>query len=86
MQTIEMNKKAIALLEQWDPFDVGPKAYELEIADVVSDLHHLDHPTDLAKRIREIYEHSYAVWIPIENCVQISYKLLAIKYEAKCIV
>lgn len=86
MQTIEMNKKAIALLEQWDPFDVGAKAYELEIVDVVSELHRLDHPTDLAKRIREIYEHSYKLWIPIENCVQISYKLLAIKYEAKCIV
>ena len=86
MQTIEMNKKAVALLEQWDPFEVGPKAYELEIVDVVLDLHRLDHPTDLAKRIREIYEHSYEQWIPIENCVKISYKLLAIKYEAKCIV
>ncbi|KAA0944374.1 DUF1871 family protein [Sporosarcina sp. ANT_H38] len=81
-----MNKKAVALLGQWDPFEAGPKAYELEIADVVSDLHRLDHPTDLAKRIREIYEHSYGLWIPIEDCVQISYKLLAIKYEAKCIV
>lgn len=86
MQTFEMNKKAVALLEQWDPFEVGQKAYELEIADVVAELHHLDHPTDLAKRIREIYEHSYELWIPIEECVQISYKLLAIKYEAKCIV
>jgi hypothetical protein len=86
VQTIEMNKKAVALLEKWDPFEAGAKAYELEIADVVSDLHRLDHPTDLAKRIREIYEHSYEQWIPIEKCVQISYKLLAIKYEAKCIV
>nr|WP_218628038.1 DUF1871 family protein [Sporosarcina sp. E16_8] len=81
-----MNKKAVALLEQWDPFEAGPKAYEHEIVDVVSDLHRLDHPTDLAKRIREIYEHSYKLWIPIEKSVQISYKLLAIKYEAKCIV
>lgn len=86
MKSIEMNKKAIALLEQWDPFEAGTKAYELEIVDVVSELHRLDHPTDLAKRIREIYEHSYKLWIPIEKCMQISYKLLAIKYEAKCIV
>jgi len=86
VQTIEMNKKAIAILEQWDPFEAGAKAYALEIADVVADLHRLDHPTDLAKRIRAIYEHSFELWIPIENCVQISYKLLAIKYEAKCIV
>lgn len=86
MQTIEMNKQAVVLLEQWDPFEEGPKAYELEIADVVAELHRLDHPVDLAKKIREIYEYSYKIWIPIEKCVQISYKLLAIKFEAKCIV
>lgn len=86
METIEMNKKAVALLEEWDPFKEGREAYVTEIADVVAELHSLDHPVDLAKKIREIYEHSYEVWIPIENCVQISYKLLAIKYEAKKIV
>lgn len=86
MQTIEMNKKAITLLEEWDPFNAGRKAYEHEIADVLTELEVLDHPTDLAKRIRDIYEHSYAIWIPIEKCIQISYKLLAVKYEAKSIV
>ncbi|MBD7985621.1 DUF1871 family protein [Sporosarcina sp. Sa2YVA2] len=86
MQTMDMNKRAILVLEDWDPFNVGRKGYELEIADVISELQVLDHPTDLAKRIREIYEHSYELWIPIEKCMQIAYKLLAIKYEAKCIV
>lgn len=86
MELIEMNKKAVLLLEEWDPFEEGPKAYELEISDVVAELHRLDHPADLSKKIREIYEHSYEIWIPIEKCVQISYKLLAIKYEAKSIV
>jgi len=86
VQTILITKKAVALLEKWDPFEEGKKAYKLEIVDVVAELHRLDHPTDLAKRIREIYEHSYALWIPLENCIQISYKLLAIKYEAKSIV
>ena len=86
MQTTEMNKKAVTLLEKWDPFKEGAKAYKLEIVDVVAELHDIDHPADLAKKIREIYEHSYEIWIPLEDCVQISYKLLAIKYEAKCIV
>lgn len=86
MQTMEMNKKVILLLEDWDPFNVGRKAYELEIDEVIAELHALDHPTDLAKRIREIYEHSYELWIPLEKCMQIAYKLLAIKYEANCIV
>lgn len=86
MYTIGMDKKVIAILENWDPFNEGKKAYAHEIADVVLELHILDDPTDLAKRIREIYEHTYKLWIPIENCVQVSYKLLAVKYEAKCIV
>lgn len=81
-----MNKKAVVLLKQWDPFQVGEEGYELEIADVVSELHRVDHPTELAKRIREIYEHSYDIWIPLEQCIEVSYKLLAIKFEAKCIV
>lgn len=86
METIEMNKKATAVLKQWDPFQEGKDAYELEIVDVVAALHRFDHPVDLAKRIREIYEHSFKIWIPIEKCVQISYQLLAIKFKAKSIV
>lgn len=86
MDMIQMNKKAVIILEQWDPFNQGRKAYELEIVDVLAELHIIDHPADLAKRIRDIYEHSYQSWIPIEKCVQISYKLLAVKFEAKCII
>lgn len=86
MEMIEMDKKAAAVLEDWDPFQEGKGAYEHEIIDVVEALHRFDHPVDLARRIREIYEHSFELWIPIEKCVQVSYKLLAIKYEAKCIV
>ncbi|MHA6261248.1 DUF1871 family protein [Sporosarcina sp. CAU 1771] len=86
MEMIEINKKATLLLEEWNPFEEVNKNYELEIRAIVSQLHSLDHPTDLAKKIREIYENSNKVWIPIEECVQISYKLIAIKYEAKCIV
>ena len=86
MKTIEMNKKSVTLLEKWDPFKVGAKAYKFEIIDVLAELHSIDHPADLAKKIREIYEHSYEIWIPLEDCVQISYKLLAVKYEAKSIV
>ncbi|MCZ2260443.1 DUF1871 family protein [Sporosarcina sp. G11-34] len=86
MQTMEMNKKAVAILEKWDPFKEGAKAYGHEIVDVVAELQSIDHPADLAKKIREIYEHSYQMWIPFEDCVNVSYKLLAIKYKAKCIV
>ena len=49
MQLKEMNKKAVLLLEEWDPFEEGAKAYKLEIADVLAELHRLDHPADLAK-------------------------------------
>lgn len=86
MENIEMNRKAVKLLQLWDPFKMGTDAYDTETADVVAALQGIDHPTELAKRIQEVYEHSYEQWIPIEQCVQISYKLIAVKYEAKCIV
>jgi hypothetical protein len=86
MENIEMNRKAVRLLQLWDPFNMGIDAYDTETADVVAALQAIDHPTELAKRIQEVYEHSYEQWIPIEQCVQISYKLIAVKYEAKCIV
>ncbi|WP_199173058.1 DUF1871 family protein [Sporosarcina sp. P17b] len=86
MQTIEMNKKAVVLLKQWDPFQEGEHAYDTEIADVVTKLHEVDHPADLAKCIRDAYEHTHDMWIPLEKCMDISYKLIAIKYKANSIV
>lgn len=86
MDTIEMNRKAIWALQEWDPFNLGVDSYETETADVVADLQSIDHPSELAKRIQEIYEHSFEQWIPLEKCVEISYKLIALKYEMKCII
>lgn len=86
MDTIEMNRKAVWTLQEWDPFNLGVDSYETETADVVADLQNIDHPSELAKRIQEIYEHSFEVWIPLEKCVEISYKLIALKYEMKCII
>ena len=86
MENIEMNRKSVKLLKMWDPFNLGPDAYDTETADVVAALQGIDHPSELAKRIQEVYEHSYEQWIPLEQCVQIAYKLIAVKYEAKCIV
>ena len=86
MQTVEISKKAALLLKQWDPFEEGEQAYDAEIADVVAELHQVDHPADLAKCIRNIYENTHEIWIPLENCMDISYKLIAVKYEANSIV
>ncbi|HLG28087.1 MAG TPA: DUF1871 family protein [Paenisporosarcina sp.] len=86
MENIEMNRKAVKLLRMWDPFNMGAEAYDTETADVVAALQGIDHPSELAKRIQEVYEHSYEQWIPLEQCVQIAYKLIAVKYEEKCII
>ncbi|WP_425024021.1 DUF1871 family protein [Planococcus ruber] len=81
-----MNRRAVRVLEEWDPFALGEERYGVEIGNVVDQLHVLDHPSDLAKQIQSIYEVSYEKWIPLEKCVDISYKLLALKYEAKSII
>ncbi|CEG23351.1 hypothetical protein BN1080_02325 [Planococcus massiliensis] len=86
MSMSEMNRRAVRVLEEWDPFALGEERYGVEIGNVVDQLHVLDHPSDLAKQIQSIYEVSFEKWIPLEKCVDISYKLLALKYEAKSII
>jgi len=81
-----MNRAAIKILEEWDPFNIGEDGYDTETADVVAALQGIDDPSKLAKVIQQVYEHSFEQWIPFEKCVEISYKLIAIKFEAKCIV
>lgn len=86
MENVEMNQKCVQLLLQWDPFNFGEESYETETADVVAALQGIDDPTELAKVIQMVYEYSYEQWIPFEDCVAISYKLLAEKFKAKCII
>ena len=73
-------------MEEWDPFSIGSERYNQEIADVIAHLQIVDHPSELAKKIQRIYESTFKKWIPLEQCVDVSYKLLAIKYEAKSII
>lgn len=86
MENIEMNKKAVQVLAAWDPFNLGEESYETETADVVAALQSIDNPSDLGKVIQRVYEHSFEQWIPFEQCVEMAYKLIAIKFEAKCII
>lgn len=86
MENIEMNQQAVATLAAWDPFNIGIENYDTETADVVAALQSIDDPSELAKVIQTVYEFSFEEWIPLEKCVDISYKLLAIKFKAKCII
>ncbi|AWE08429.1 DUF1871 domain-containing protein [Lysinibacillus sp. 2017] len=86
MENIEMNRKCVQVLQQWDPFKFGEESYDTETADVVAALQGIDDPSELAKVIQKVYEYSFEQWIPIEDCVTISYKLIAVKFEAKCII
>ena len=86
MDASEMNRRAVVVLEEWDPFTIGTEGYDLEIVDVITQLQVLDHPSELAKEIQSIYGISFEKWIPLEQCVDISYKLIALKYEAKHII
>lgn len=86
MGTKELNRRAANVLAEWDPFGIGEDLYDNEITGVMAQLHVLDDPSDLAKQIQSIYELSFAKWIPLEKCVEVSYKLLGLKFEAKSII
>lgn len=81
-----MNRKAKLALMQWDPFQIGEDRYETETSDVVAALQTIDDPTELARVIQRVYEFSFEIWIPFDKCVEMAYKLIAIKFEAKCII
>lgn len=82
----EMNLRAGKLMEEWDPFSIGSDKYGEQITGVLAQLQLLDDPSSLAKHIQSIYQIAYGIWIPLEKCVAVSYKLLALKFEAKCII
>ncbi|MER1986840.1 MAG: DUF1871 family protein [Solibacillus sp.] len=79
-----MNRKCVRILEEWDPFMIGTENYETETADVVAALQGIDDPSELAKVIQTVYEYSFEEWIPLEQCVAMAYKLIAVKFEVKC--
>lgn len=81
-----MNQRCVRMLAEWDPFAIGPENYDTETADVVAALQGIDDPSQLAKVIQTVYEYSFEEWIPLEKCVAMAYKLIAVKFEAKCII
>lgn len=86
MHPIEMNKQAIRILEEWDPFQIGKENYAAEAADVVAFLQSATHPSDIAHHIQVVYEHSFEQWISLERCMEIAYKLIAIKLTETCTI
>lgn len=86
MDVKEMNRKVMHMVEQWNPLNLERESYQVEAEQVLTALQQVDDPSDLGKNIQEIYQHSFQQWIPIEKCVEISYKLIAIKFEMKSIL
>jgi hypothetical protein len=86
MATVDMKKQAQSIMEEWDPFSLGNIHYQTEIALVCAQLDALDDPSKLAKQIQHIYQDASGMWIPFEKCVTVSYKLLALKFQAKQII
>lgn len=84
MENVELNMKAVQVLAEWDPFNLGPDSYDTETADVVAALQGIDDAKALADVIQKVYEYSYEQWIPAEKCLKIATQLVGIKYEEKC--
>lgn len=83
MENIELNRRAVAILEQWDPFQIGLQ-YDTEAADVVAALQTVKEPRTLAKIIQEVYEYSFEQIIPFEQCFEIAEKLITVRHQTSC--
>ncbi|MGP7816285.1 DUF1871 family protein [Niallia sp. 01092] len=80
----EMNIEMVNVLNKWDPFQIGEGNYETEIADCIQAVHDLDNINALAEKIQSIYEFSFEEYISMDQCVNISKQLLAIKDNGAC--
>lgn len=84
MNNIELNRQAVKMLEQWDPFQLGEEAYETETADVVGALQGPVNEQQLAQIIQRVYEFSFEQWIELEKCEQMASELLQLKMNYQC--
>ena len=84
MENIELNRKAVRILEEWDPFQLGTESYETETADVVAALQGITQTLELAEVIQSVYEYSFEQWIPLDDCLTIADKLIALRHQASC--
>ena len=86
MENIEINQRAVQLLAEWDPFEIGADNYDTETADVVAALQGTSDVERLAQVIQEVYEHSFEEWIAFECCAVIARELIMLKNEMSCIL
>ncbi|MED3691213.1 DUF1871 family protein [Peribacillus butanolivorans] len=84
MDTQQMNLALVAVLQEWDPFQIGGELYEPEIADTVVAIRDIDNPQELAKKIKSIYEFAFDAPVMMEKCLDVAKKLLIIKNDASC--
>lgn len=84
MENFELNRKAVKLLAEWDPFMLGEESYETETADVVAALQGITQTLELAEVIQRVYEYSFEQWIPLEDCLSMADKLIALRHQATC--
>ncbi len=84
MENYKLNREAVRLLEEWDPFQLGTESYETETADVVAALQGTSDVEQLATVIQTVYEYSFEQLIPIEQCIHIAKKLVLLRHEATC--
>ncbi|HHY71744.1 MAG TPA: DUF1871 family protein [Bacillus bacterium] len=74
-----LNEKLKEVINNWDPFGLGPDAYDVEAIDIIQAVHEINDHKYLAKRIQFIYEFSFEKSIPITECQKIARRMLLLK-------
>ena len=84
MEIFELNREAVRLLEEWDPFQLGEESYAAEAADVVATLQSISDVEQLAEVIQKVYEYCFEQWIPKEQCVHMAKNLIQLRHKMIC--
>ena len=84
MDRQQMTLSFVRVLQEWDPFGVGSENYEPEIADAVLAVSDIEDVQSLARRLKEIYEFSFAESLDFQACLAVAEKLIMIRTNTSC--
>jgi hypothetical protein len=80
----ELNIKILNMIQEWDPFKTATMSNDAEAADVIQLAHQSLGTEDLAKRIKEVYDHSFEVDMSFQECLVLARNIQNLFNDTTC--
>jgi hypothetical protein len=78
MSNRKINEKLMQTIQSWDPLNLGLNHYETEAVDIIQAIHENKNVEQLSIKIQEIFNFSFELIIPIDECHKLAEELINI--------